>query len=365
MNRLDHISESEEEMSSSSSSTSDRDSENKLTPENYLIADILAGVTMAIFNKATEQNAKHFRHYIRRKDNTSDFRMKEYLPDVYCQLRELFGYAPEEIAKSFEFDPTIKMKKSAAKGGAMFIFTKDRRFIIKTLFPHEKNTLVQMSSEYLKYFQRRPHSLINRFMGVYRINRGRKPMYLVVMNNIFYKTKSLDEIYDLKGAIVNRKTKNQNLLNDPSHIRLDMDLNGKIFHIGNLKSSFDQQIKRDVKFLARYNLMDYSLLVGVHRMIEEEQLLSREATVETQKDRGRLSMFHQDEGGLLTPVIEGTTTRELYYIGIIDILQSYNAEKHVAHFFKSMKYNHKKISTVEPEFYAQRFKKFVNTVVQD
>jgi hypothetical protein len=26
-------------------------------------------------------------------------------------------------------------------------------------------------------------------------------MYLVVMNNIFYKTKSLDEIYDLKVSI--------------------------------------------------------------------------------------------------------------------------------------------------------------------
>ena len=31
----------------------------------------------------------------------------------------------------------------------MFIFTKDRRFIIKTLFSHEKNALVQMSADYL------------------------------------------------------------------------------------------------------------------------------------------------------------------------------------------------------------------------
>ncbi len=49
INRLDNVSESEEEMSSSSSSTPDPDSESKLTPENYLIADILAGVTMAVW----------------------------------------------------------------------------------------------------------------------------------------------------------------------------------------------------------------------------------------------------------------------------------------------------------------------------
>lgn len=92
--------------------------------------------------------------------------------------------------------------------------------------------------------------------------------------------------------------------------------------------------------------MDYSLLVGVHRMVEGEQVLSREATVDTQKDRGRLSMFHQDEGGLLTPVTDGAPVRELYYIGIIDMLQTYNAEKQVAHFFKSMKYNH--VSGADP-----------------
>ena len=75
-------------------------------------------------------------------------------------------------------------------------------------------------------------------------------------------------------------------------------------------------------------------------MAEGDQLLSREETIATQKARGRLTIFHEDEGGLLTPVTEANVTREVYYIGIIDILQSYNAEKQLAHFFKSMKYSH-------------------------
>ena len=74
-------------------------------------------------------------------------------------------------------------------------------------------------------------------------------------------------------------------------------------------------------------------------MAEGDQLLSREETIATQKARGRLTIFHEDEGDLLTPVTEAKVTREVYYIGIIDILQSYNAEKQLAHFFKSMKYS--------------------------
>jgi len=50
INRLDNVTESAEERSISSSFESDRDSETKLTPENYLIADILAGITLAVRN---------------------------------------------------------------------------------------------------------------------------------------------------------------------------------------------------------------------------------------------------------------------------------------------------------------------------
>ncbi|KAF7018621.1 hypothetical protein CFC21_031892 [Triticum aestivum] len=51
------------------------------------------------------------------------------------------------------------------------------------------------------------------------------------------------------------------------------------------------------------------------------------------------------------------------YIGIIDILQKYNMTKKIEHAYKSIKYKYNplSISAVEPQFYSERFLKFVGT----
>lgn len=51
------------------------------------------------------------------------------------------------------------------------------------------------------------------------------------------------------------------------------------------------------------------------------------------------------------------------YIGIIDILQKYNAKKKIEHTYKSIKYKYNplSISVVEPRFYSERFFNFVST----
>uniref|UniRef100_A0ACD6AE57 Uncharacterized protein n=1 Tax=Avena sativa TaxID=4498 RepID=A0ACD6AE57_AVESA len=51
------------------------------------------------------------------------------------------------------------------------------------------------------------------------------------------------------------------------------------------------------------------------------------------------------------------------YIGIIDILQKYNTRKKIEHAYKSIKYKYNplSISSVEPQFYSERFLKFVCT----
>lgn len=50
------------------------------------------------------------------------------------------------------------------------------------------------------------------------------------------------------------------------------------------------------------------------------------------------------------------------YLGIIDILQEYNARKKIEHTCKSIKYNSLSISVVEPNLYSERFLKFIRTI---
>jgi 1-phosphatidylinositol-4-phosphate 5-kinase len=50
------------------------------------------------------------------------------------------------------------------------------------------------------------------------------------------------------------------------------------------------------------------------------------------------------------------------YLGIIDILQEYNITKKIEHAVKSMQYDSVSISAVDPQFYSERFLKFIQTV---
>ncbi|XP_020574505.1 phosphatidylinositol 4-phosphate 5-kinase 9 [Phalaenopsis equestris] len=50
------------------------------------------------------------------------------------------------------------------------------------------------------------------------------------------------------------------------------------------------------------------------------------------------------------------------YLGIIDILQAYNISKKIEHAYKSLQFDHLAISAVDPQFYSERFLKFIQTV---
>merc|ERR1711974_452335 len=78
-----------------------------------------------------------------------------------------------------------------------------------------------------------------------------------------------------------------------------------------------------------------------------------------------VSVFQSDEGGWgsLFSIEEGS--REIYYLGIIDILTPYNWKKKLEHAYKSIKYDKNSITAVSPEQYAQRFVKFMLDIVED
>lgn len=70
---------------------------------------------------------------------------------------------------------------------------------------------------------------------------------------------------------------------------------------------------------------------------------------------------HVPPGGI--PARNAKGERLLLFLGIIDILQSYRLKKKLEHTFKSMIHDGDTISVHRPNFYAERFRKFMETTV--
>ena len=74
----------------------------------------------------------------------------------------------------------------------------------------------------------------------------------------------------------------------------------------------------------------------------------------------RLPIFNQESGGYQGKTPSGENNNEIYYFGIIDILQQYNLIKRGENIFKTYiaGQGKGKISSVPPLEYAKRFIKF-------
>tara|TARA_B100000795_G_scaffold268679_1_gene256187 strand:- start:4 stop:711 length:708 start_codon:yes stop_codon:yes gene_type:complete len=74
-----------------------------------------------------------------------------------------------------------------------------------------------------------------------------------------------------------------------------------------------------------------------------------------------LSIFQRDDGGFWGMNADGTPNNEIYYVGIIDILQQYNTIKYGENLYKSWftSSGSSKISALPPKRYAQRFIEFI------
>ncbi len=75
--------------------------------------------------------------------------------------------------------------------------------------------------------------------------------------------------------------------------------------------------------------------------------------------RVHVPIFTTEDGGVHGADKSGAWNGEIYYIGIIDILQVYNVRKGAETLLKGLKYDKKEISSVNPSLYAKRFVKFL------
>jgi 1-phosphatidylinositol-4-phosphate 5-kinase len=253
-----------------------------------------------------------------------------------------------------------------------------------------------------------PNSLLCRFFGLHRLKPGK--MHVLVMANVFDTERVVHKRFDLKGSLSGRRVSEAER-RAPTVILKDLNFlqEEKAIILGpERKDVLMTQIKADSSFLCSMGVMDYSVLLGVHyrnqeqhladlektstgnvrdadvgratsriaadatktyRSINEKWRLVRTASLESSKPaETHVSHFQVHDGGLASEETTrdgmSITGEEIYFVGIIDILQHYGWRKRSETFFKSFRHNLAEISAVDPQSYCDRFCDFMTSLME-
>lgn len=211
-----------------------------------------------------------------------DFKFKDYSPWVFRHLRELFKLDPADYLMSLTSKYIVSELGSPGKSGSFFYFSRDYRFIIKTIHHSEHKQLRKILKDYYNHVKANPNTLISQFYGLHRVKLpfGRK-IHFIVMNNLFPPHRDIHRTFDLKGSSIGRELPVPLPTNEEEEAALAQgeslqnaamvfkDINWikakQTINLGPTKrEQFLKQLQVDVELLKRLNIMDYSLLIGIH-----------------------------------------------------------------------------------------------------
>lgn len=338
-------------------------------------------------------------HLFNKENMPSHFKFKEYCPVVFRNLRERFDIDDDMYLDSLT-KQSPRDSDSPGRSGAQFRLSCDKQFVIKSISSEEVAEMHRILKEYHQHIvERHGDTMLPQYMGMYRITVNDVETYMVVMRNIFSPRLHIHKKYDLKGSTVARQASDKEKAKDlPTFKDKDFLNAGLIIQVGlDAKAKIMDQLQADVEFLTKLNLMDYSLLVGIHdeeRSDFEAANDSFEAAEENGVDSGD-GTGEEDEraegapGGLtppdspvvgsppvfqgeLDPILdrfairsnEACPRKEIYFMALIDILTHYGMKKRTAAAAKTMKHGAgAEISTVKPEQYARRFLEFIERIL--
>jgi 1-phosphatidylinositol-4-phosphate 5-kinase len=317
----------------------------------------------------------------------------DYAPTVFNYLRKISGIFPEQYIESL--GPEILSKiitgnmdtfegvGSSGKSGSLFFTTPDKKYLVKTVSKEEFGLFMGILPHYYNHMCSNSHSLIAKIFSLHRIvlksfNGKIEEWIIVVMQNIMCTSSTIHEKYDLKGSTYKRKTKGGATGNAPGK-DLDLKKEGRAFNLST--AAFRQVISRlrsDTEFLASQNIIDYSLLVGVHERNTATDTIpaSKPGTAAPSKNfNAGISRLGTgfSQGSFIGGFSDSSTDKEFYslptvdnkyilYFGIIDIFTPFNARKK-AEFALKRTFLGSGISCIPPVSYSKRFMDFMQSDV--
>lgn len=223
------------------------------------------------------------------------FKFKSYAPKVFLRIRDFFGMTTLEYMLSVCGNYNYLEFISNSKSGQFFFYSHDGKYMIKTQTKEENKFMKRILPHYYKYVTENPHTLLVRILGMHRVKMYhlRRKVHFVIMSSVFDTPEEIHQIYDLKGSLVGRNATAQEKAS--GGVLKDQDLldSGIKFRLGSKKAELIKQLRSDAMFLASLNIMDYSLLVGMHdrnKRVIEPPPTSSTAVGAADNDSGGVAM---------------------------------------------------------------------------
>ncbi|KXX76346.1 hypothetical protein MMYC01_206171 [Madurella mycetomatis] len=353
-----------------------------------------------------------------------DFKFKDYAPWVFRHLRALFRLDPADYLMSLTGKYILSELGSPGKSGSFFYFSRDYKYIIKTIHHAEHKFLRKILKDYYQHVKDNPNTLLSQFYGLHRVKMpyGKK-IHFVVMNNLFPPHRDIHQTFDLKGSTIGRDYREEDMEKNPRATLKDLNWLRRKRHLElgiQKKQLFLAQLHKDVRLLQRLGIMDYSLLIGIHdlqrgneenlrdktlrvfnpggdhtpedfdphsvlmrtpsklenqrKARELRQMIQTERPVPMGETSSRMPdeleegqnrrgfVFNQDDGGFRATHEDNTPGDEIYYLGVIDCLTHYGIIKKIEHFWKGLSSDRNQISALPPHEYGERFINFISGV---
>lgn len=321
------------------------------------------------------------------KDNMpSHFKVKEYCPLVFKNLRERFQIDDVDYRESLTRSQPIQID-SSGKSGAKFYQSYDKFVIMKSLTSEEVERMHAFLKHYHPYVvEKHGNTLLPMYLGMYRLTVENVQYYFVVMRNVFSAHLTIHKKFDLKGSTVDREASDKELEKHlPTFKDNDFISQRKSIKVGDeAKEKLFKILQHDTDFLKKLHIMDYSLLVGIHdkNLADEEQQVAQNDNVGNRSDHSESEdgerwnyktppdSPRQGNYNDIIPEIDiyalgSADQKEIFFVAIIDVLTQYDVKKQAAKAAKTVWYNNVDgISTCDPEQYAKRFIEFIDKVIE-
>ena len=253
--------------------------------------------------------------------------------------------------------------EASGKSPSFFFLSPDQQYILKSCTARDVKTLTRMLSSYRDHIKScaistdtnnaggnaavssTNSSLLPRYLGLYKLTfQDHTPdVTLVVMTNFFAAAHEIHCKFDLKGSTYHREASEKeraksapvyNWMREGRKIRFETE--DEVKHV-------KERLEKDTLFLSSQNLIDYSLLVGIHE--------TKEGTTNVRHVRE-----HMD-------VVSAKSSMGIQYFGLVDILTPFVAQKLLETICTGTLICRPGISCQPPKKYQERFMSFVDEEV--